>query len=118
MMNISKKRVRNNRIYFHLDDDEKMILEQRMAAVGISNRDGFARKMILDGYIIQVDTAPTNELVRLVKNATNNINQIAKRANESGSVFENDVVDLLAECNRLIPLVVEAHRNVAILSKK
>ena len=116
-MSMSKKRVRNNRIYFHLDDNEKKTLEQRMAAVGIKNRDGFARKMILDGYIVQIDTKSTEELVRLIKNATNNINQIAKRANESGSVYENDVLDLLTECNRLVPLVVEAHRNVAILSK-
>jgi len=115
---MSKNRVRNNRIYFHLDDDEKKLLEQRMKTVGIKNRDGFARKMLLDGYIIQVDTKPTADLVRLIKNATSNINQIAKRANETGSVYENDVLHLLAEVNRLVPLVVEAHRNVVILSKQ
>jgi len=34
---------------------------------------------------------------------------------ESGGVYENDVLDLLAEVNRLVPLVVEAHKNVAVL---
>jgi hypothetical protein len=36
---------------------------------------------------------------------------MAKRANESGSVYENDVLELLAEVNRLAPLIIEAHQN-------
>jgi len=101
-----------------LDDNEKKQLEQRMETVGYKNRDGFVRKILLDGYIIQIDTKPTADLVRLIKNATTNINQIAKRANETGSVYETDVRDLLNEINRLVPLVVETHKNVAILSNQ
>ena len=115
---MGKNRIRNNRIYFHLDDDEKTILEQRMESVGMKNRDGFIRKMVLDGYIVQIDTKPTADLIRLIKNATTNINQIAKRANETGSVYENDVIDLLEEINRIVPLAMEAHKNVVNTSKK
>ena len=115
---MGKNRVRNNRIHFHLDDNEKKRMEQRMESVGVKNRDSFARKLILDGFIIQIDTTPTAELVRLIKNATTNINQIAKRANESGSVYENDVLDLAAELQKIVPLVVEAHKNVANLSNR
>ena len=114
---MSKKRLRNNRIYFHLDDSEKGILEQRMKAVGINNRDRFARKMILEGYIIQVDLQPISELVRLTRNIANNINQVARRANECGCVYEEDVLDLQAEVNRLKPLLAEAHREAIRLCK-
>jgi hypothetical protein len=114
---MGKNRVRKNRIYFHLDDNEKKQMEQKMDLLGIRNRDAFARKLLLDGYIVQVDTKPTADLIRLVKNATTNINQIAKRANESGSVYENDVLDLLAEVNRLVPLVIEAHSNIIRLGE-
>ena len=117
MQTMGKNRIRNNRIYFHLDDGEKNMLDKKMKSVGIKNRDAFVRKMVLDGYIIQVDTKPTADLNRLIKNATTNINQVAKRCNETGNVLEKDVLELLAECNRLIPLAVEAHRKVAELSK-
>jgi hypothetical protein len=33
-------------------------------------------------------------MVRLLSNATNNINQIAKRANETGSIFAADLDEL------------------------
>lgn len=114
---MSKKRIRNNRIYFHLDDSEKEILERRMESVGISNRDKFARKMILDGYIVQVDLQPIAELVRLTRNIAGNINQVARRANESGSVYESDVLALLAEVNSLKPLLAEAYREAISLCK-
>ena len=114
---MSQQRTRNNRIYFHLDDEEKEILEQRMKSVGIDNRDKFARKMILDGYIINVDLKPIAELVRLTRIISNNINQVSHRANECGGVYEQDVLDLLAEVNQLKPLLAEAYREAVSLCK-
>ena len=108
---MSKKRTRNNRIVFYLNDEELQSMEQKRQKLGIKNREMFVRKLTKDGYIINIDTSQTAKLVRLVSNATSNINQMAKRANETGSVYENDVLELLAEVNRLAPLVVEAHQN-------
>jgi len=112
-----KKRVRNNRIYFHLDENEKRELDRRMEAVGVKNRDAFVRKMVLDGYIVNIDMAAVSELVRLLRISSNNINQMAKRANETGSVYEDDVLGLLAEVNNLKPLINEAHRELIALSR-
>ena len=74
--------------------------------------------MALDGYIINIDTKPIAELVRLIHISGLNINQVAKRANETGSVYEKDVLDLLTEFNRLKPLVVEAQKIMARLDKQ
>jgi len=115
---MGKNRLRNNRVVFYLTDDEKLKLENRMDKVGLNNREAFVRKLLLEGFIVQLDTQPTTELVRLIKNATNNINQIAKRANESGSIYENDVHELLAQVNAIVPLVLETHSSVVALSKK
>jgi len=114
---VNKNRTRNNRIYFHLDDEEKEILEQRMKSVGIKNRDMFARKMILDGYIVNVNLEPISELVRLTRIISQNINQVARNANFSGSIYEHDVLMLYAEVNRLKPLLAEAHREAISLCK-
>jgi len=107
---MNPKRSRKNSFVLRLDDNEMCILQARMQSVGVKNRELFARKMLLDGYLIQVDLQPISELVRLTRNISGNINQIAHRANECGSVYENDVLDLLAEVNRLKPLLAEAHR--------
>ena len=114
---MSKNRTRKNRVVFYLSDEEMTKLEQRMGNVNISNREHFIRKLTLDGYIISVDTTPVAELVRLIKNSISNINQVAKRANECGAVYEEDVLDLLAEQKRLVPFVIEAHKSITDLSK-
>jgi len=54
-----------------------------MAAAGIRNREAYLRKMVLDGYILRLDLSEVREMTRLLSNATNNLNQIAKRANET-----------------------------------
>ena len=115
---MSKNRTRKNRVVVCLTDNEKTSIEQKMAILGLNNREAYARKMLLDGYIVQLDSEPTAQLVRLIKNATNNINQIAKRANESGSVYEGDVKDLLAQLNSIVPLVVQAHSGVVEIGSR
>jgi hypothetical protein len=72
-----------------------------MAAAGIRNREAYLRKMVLDGYIVRLDLTEVREMVRLLSNATNNLNQIAKRANETRSVYESDIRDLRAHYERL-----------------
>ena len=114
---MNEKRTRKNSFVLRLDDSEMQLLQERMKAVGIKNREMFARKMLLDGYIINFDLQPISELVRLTRNIANNINQVARRANECGSVFENDVLILFAEVNRLKPLLAEAHREAIGLCK-
>jgi len=115
---MSKNRTRNNRIVFRLDNSELAKLEQKMASIGVRNREAFVRKLSLDGYIIQIDTKPYSEFVRLLQNISGNVNQVAKRANETGNVCENDVLELIAEINKLKPLVVDAHKNAVELNNR
>ena len=79
-------RTRKNKIVFYLNDAELALLTEKMVTANIKNREAYLRKMALDGYIIRVDLSEIKELTRLLSNATNNINQIAKRANESGLI--------------------------------
>ena len=59
------------------------------------------RKMVLDGYVVRLDLADVRRMVFLLQNATNNLNQIAKRANETRSVYESDIHDLRAHYDKL-----------------
>ena len=79
---------------FRVTEDDYDLINDKMAEAGIKNRGAYLRKMALDGYVIKVDFSDVRELVRLLRNATNNLNQVAKRANETRSVFAGDIKDL------------------------
>ena len=108
---MDKNRTRKNRVSFRIDDAEMLQLQQNMSKTGKTNREAYLRKMALDGGISTIDTKPTQDLVRLVANIASNVNQVTRRCNETGSAYEQDVLDLQSEIDKLKPLIVEAHRN-------
>lgn len=63
----------------------------RMKEAGIKNISAYIRKMAIDGHIIILDLTDVKELVRLLRINSNNINQIAKKANETGSIYLEDI---------------------------
>ena len=100
-MSENNTRKRPIRVVFRLAEDETVLLEQKMAAAGIQNREAYIRKMILDGYIVRLDLSDVRKMVQLLSNATSNLNQIAKRANETRSIFGSDIRDLQANYEKL-----------------
>ncbi len=48
-------RTRPNQILFCVSDDEKRIIQAKMAQLGTKNMGAYLRKMAIDGYIIKVD---------------------------------------------------------------
>ena len=99
------KRQRSVRFHVTATEKEAAEIRTRMAEMGIMNMGAFARKMMLDGYHITLDLSDVREMVRLLKNATNNINQIARRANETRSIYAADIEDLRLRYNELWPAV-------------
>ncbi|MCL2358043.1 MAG: plasmid mobilization relaxosome protein MobC [Defluviitaleaceae bacterium] len=79
-----------------------------MADTGIESKGEYLRKMALEGIIFRLDMSEARELLRLIANATSNINQIAKRANESRSVYGNDVAELSIAVEQLDAAAREA----------
>ena len=72
-------------------------LRQRMDEVGVKNCSAFIRKMSLDGYIVKLDMDDIHEMIRLLRNATNNLNQIAKKANSGDGIYGADIADMQAK---------------------
>ena len=88
-----------------------------MAAAGISNKEAYLRKMVLDGYILRLDLSDVREMTRLLSNATNNLNQIAKRANETRNIYESDIKDLQTNYERLWEQADAILRSLANIQK-
>jgi len=96
-----ENRKRKIRVVFYVDEDEAELVKEKMSAANIRNREAYIRKMILDGYIVRLDLSDVRKMVQLLSNATSNLNQIAKRANETRSVYESDIKDLQAHYEKL-----------------
>jgi len=88
-------------VSFRISQQDDALLDEKMKEAGINNRGAYIRKMILDGYILKVDFSDVRELVRLLRNATNNLNQVAKRSNETRSIYASDIADLQDNYDKL-----------------
>lgn len=96
-----KKRARNIRIIFCVSEKERDLINEKMKLAGISNREAYLRKMSIDGYVINLDLSSVNELIFLLRNATNNLNQIARRVNETNNIYGDDIKDMQEHYNTL-----------------
>ena len=88
---------------FRVTEEELKQIEKRQAEMGILNRSGFLRKMVLDGICINVHCEELLQASRLLWSISNNMNQYAKKANETGSIYQRDIVDFAVkwiEANR------------------
>ena len=86
--------MRDHCINFAVTEREREMIDQRMALTGMTNRRAYLLKMALEGQVIRLELDSVKEMVRLLSNATNNINQIAKRANTTGSIYAADLDEL------------------------
>lgn len=89
-----KKRKRAVQIIVRVTQEEKAEILKNMESVGISNLSVYARKMMLDGQVIDADFTEIKELSRQLGYLARNINQIALRANETRNLYKSDVEDL------------------------
>ena len=87
-----KRLVQHN---FKTTEAEDALLQQKMKAFGIRNQSAYLRAMALNGYLLKLDLPEIRELLRLMKNLTNNVNQIAKRMNERGSIYDSEIDEIL-----------------------
>ena len=87
-------RSRTNPVQFYLDDDEQYILDEKFKRSGMKSKSAFLRKLILYGYVYDVNYEHLREYNTLLARIGNNLNQIAKRMNATGNVYEADVKEV------------------------
>lgn len=89
-----EKEKRTEVVYIRMTPDERVRLQKKMEEMGIKNIAAFSRKMVLDGYCVRLDVEDIKELIRLLRICSNNLNQYAKVANTTGSIYKGDILDL------------------------
>ena len=81
-------------IKLRISPEERQQIHRKMLDMGVLNRSAYLRKMALDGYCVKLDLQDLKELIRLLRICSNNLNQYAKKANETGSIYLADIQDL------------------------
>ena len=64
-------------------------------------RDMIETKMAIDGYVVKLDLPELRELVSLLRYSSNNLNQLTKRAHETGRIYEADLEDIQQNQERI-----------------
>lgn len=98
---MGKKRKHNIPIMFWVTEQERDLIEQRMAQIGTVNMSAYLRKIAIDGYVLKLDLPELKEMVSLLRRSSNNLNQIAKRVNETSRIYEADMECLREKQDRL-----------------
>lgn len=88
------KRKREVQLNFRVSPEGLALIEQKMAQLGTTNREAYLRKMALDGYVVRLELPELKELVSLMRYSSNNLNQLARRAHETGRIYDADLEDI------------------------
>ena len=88
------KRKREVQLNFRVSPEELALIEQKMAQLGTTNREAYLRKMALDGYVVRLELPELKELVSLMRYSSTNLNQLARRAHETGRIYDADLEDI------------------------
>jgi hypothetical protein len=91
---MANKLKRSINMGFRVNEDEKYFIEKKMEAAGWKNFRSFVLHFLVRGAIIKLDLTEIREMNTLLRNISNNINQIAARANAMGNVYDADIAEI------------------------
>ena len=89
-----ENRERNHQLKIYLSGKEKELFKEKMKLAKCRTMSHFIRKCVMEKEIYEVDLQPFRDLQGLLSNATNSLNQIAKRVNQTGIIYRDDIEDM------------------------
>ncbi len=87
-------RKRNIQMKFYVTEEEKRLIDEKMAQLPTQRYGAYLRKMAIDGCIIQLDTTDIKRMNAALSAIGRNINQIAKRLNAGDGTYKADMREI------------------------
>lgn len=81
-------------VKFRVTPEERALIDKRMTQAGVMNMAAYLRKMAIDGYVVKLELPELRDLISLLRRTSNNFNQIARRANSTNRIYENDIQEM------------------------
>lgn len=103
-----------------LSKNEYLQIQRKMELANTTNFSSYSRRMLTEGLVIHKDFSDLKELIKQLSIIGNNINQIAKKLNGTGSFTRDDMnmmnqnyILLTKEINRgLLKIIYEDRRGI------
>ena len=108
-------RKRDIMLRFRVTPEEREQIEERMAQLGTTNMAAYLRKIAIDGYVVKLDLPELKEMISLLRRSGNNLNQIARRVNETGRIYDADIGCLHEDQERLWAAANEILRRLSAI---
>ena len=89
-----ENRKRNVQIIIRVTEEERSLIEEKMRQIPTLNLSAYARKILIDGYIITLDLQEVKGHTAQLQKIGVNINKIAKRINETGRIYADDMDEI------------------------
>lgn len=94
-------RKRDIQLIIRVNQDEREKIEKKMEQFGTTNMASYIRKIAIDGFVVHLELPELRDMVSLLRRSSNSLNQIAKRLNETGRIYDADMEDVLQNQERL-----------------
>jgi len=89
-----QNRTRKEQLIVRVTAEEKQLIQKKMKQYRTDNFSRYARKMLIDGYVIHLDLSEFQKLSSEINAIGVNINQIAKVINTSRSIYAQDFIQV------------------------
>jgi len=86
---------------FWVTPAERELIYRKMEQLGTVNLSAYLRKIAIDGYVVRLELPELKEMISLLRRSSNNLNQLTRRANETGRVYDADLEEVLQNQERL-----------------
>ena len=96
MAKVRANRTRKNELKIYLSDNEKYILDRKVDLSKRKSASDYIRTLILFGFVYDVDYSYLRQYNETLGKFSRNLNQIAKRINSTGNVYEEDMAEVKA----------------------
>ena len=106
--------LRTIQLHFFVNEQEYKKIKEGKASAHIRGLSTYLRRMAINGYIIHVDMSEIQKLTSLLGICSNNLNQYARKAHQTDSIYQADIEDLR---ERLNDIRVEIGKLMDIYSK-
>lgn len=95
-------RYRNKTLRVMVTEEEKAEIKLKMESIGMDNLGAFVRLMLKYGKVYKFDSNALNALTYEINKVGTNINQIAKKVNQTGEVYKNELEEINKKLNYLV----------------
>ena len=94
-------RKRPIQVKFRVTPEERELISKRMMQAGTINMAAYLRKMAIDGYVVKLELPELRERISMLRRYNNNVNQIARRVNSTGRIYDDDIQEIKTQLEKI-----------------